>query len=520
MLNIVIIGAGPAGLTAAYELLKGRQKDFKVTILEKSASYGGISRSVSVHGNFMDIGGHRFYSKDERVMKWWGKLMPMQGAPAMDDKLLGRDVPLDRAGLDPEKADRVMLHRDRVSRIYYGRNFYDYPISMKWETITNMGFVTCMRAGFSYLFATAFPHKENSLEDFFINRFGKVLYGMFFEEYTEKLWGRHPRNISANWGAQRVKGLSITAIIKDIIRRVLPATKDKIKVETSLIEQFGYPKFGCGQMWDVVAGDVVSMGAEVIMNARVMGLKLANDNITELTYIKDNVEHKLKADVFISSMPVKDLVDGFDACPDDVRRIATNLPYRDFVTIGLLLNGLNLVNKTTRKTLSNIVPDNWIYVQEPAVKMGRIQIFNNWSPYMVKDPINNVFVGCEYFCTEGDDFWNAPDDKLVALAEKELIDMGVVRSGAVLDAHVERVEKAYPAYFGTYKDMDKLITFLNKIDNLYCVGRNGQHRYNNMDHSMATAFEAVNNIKNGIKGKENLWTVNTEKKYHEEKNII
>ncbi len=516
MKNVIIIGAGPAGLTAGYELLK-RSSDYKVIILEESDEIGGISRTVRYNGNRMDIGGHRFFSKDERVMKWWGQVMPVQGAPSYDDKKLSREKPLVPNGPDPEKEDRVMLIRHRVSRIYYLKKFFDYPVSMKMQTIKNMGFVRTVKAGLSYLFSAIFKRKEDCLENFYINRFGKVLYSMFFEGYTEKLWGRHPREISADWGAQRVKGLSILAVIKDMLSKLIP-NKNRV-VETSLIEEYIYPKYGPGQLWEAVADDIKSMGGEFIMEASVDKINSSNNIITGVTYKKNGENIKLAGDIVISSMPLKDLTIGLgNIVPENIMAIANGLPYRDYVTVGILTNKLNLKNETEIKTLNNIVPDCWIYVQDTGVKLGRIQIYNNWSPYMVKDPDNTVWIGLEYFCNEGDDFWNMTDEQCMSFAAKELVKMGILSSEKdVMDTNRIRVKKAYPAYFDTYSEIDSLVDYINTFANLYCVGRNGQHRYNNMDHSMATAFETVDNILRGKADKNNIWNVNTEKEYHEEK---
>ena len=517
MKNIIVIGAGPAGLTAAYELA-GADGEYAVTVLEETQQIGGISRTVRHNGNRMDIGGHRFFSKDDRVVKWWEDIMPMQGAPSMDDRILGREVPLKAGGPDPETCDTVMLTRNRVSRIYYHKKFFDYPVRMNANTIRNMGLATTMEAGMSYLAATAHKRPEDSLENFYINRFGKKLYSMFFESYTEKLWGRHPREISAAWGAQRVKGLSIRAILADMLRKLRPGKGDKSKVETSLIEEFSYPKYGPGQLWETVAERARKLGADIRLGCRVTGLDVEEGRVKGVRYEEDGVERAQAADVVISSMPVKDLVLGIPGAPEDMRRIAEGLPYRDFVTVGLLVHRLELKNETQMKTLGNIVPDCWIYVQDAHVRLGRIQIFNNWSPYMVKDPEHTVWIGLEYFCAEGDRYWNMSEAEWIDLATRELVSMGVLSSSeAVLDAHQERVKKAYPAYFDTYAEMDKLRGYLNGFENLYCVGRNGQHRYNNMDHSMVTAFETVRNILGGVRDKENIWNVNTEQSYHESK---
>ena len=516
MKKVIIIGAGPAGLTAGYELLKDNE-EYEVVILEEDKQVGGISKTVRYNGNRMDIGGHRFFSKDENVMKFWEDLMPIQGAPSYDDKKLNREKPLKEGGPDPEKEDKVMLVRDRVSRIYYLKKFFDYPVSLKLETFTNMGLVRTIKSGFSYLKSIFVKKEETSLENFYINRFGKVLYGMFFEKYTEKLWGRHPSVISADWGSQRVKGLSITAVIKDMFRKIFnPKSK---KVETSLIEQFWYPKYGPGQLWETLADEFEKKGGKILKEHSVQKINIKGNKIVSVECVHDGKIEVFSGDIFISSMPLKDLVEDMkeEVVPEDIKKIATGLPYRDFMTVGLLLKKLDLKNKTKIQTLGNIVPDCWIYVQEPDVKLGRIQIFNNWSPYMVSKPEEQVWIGLEYFCNEGDEYWNMSDEEFTKFAIKELVSMGIIEENDVLDSHRERVKKAYPAYFDTYDEIDKLIAYLNKFDNLYCVGRNGQHRYNNMDHSMVTAMETVKNIRNNVTTKDNIWKVNTEKEYHEVK---
>ncbi|MGN0307272.1 MAG: NAD(P)/FAD-dependent oxidoreductase [Lachnospiraceae bacterium] len=514
MKKALIIGGGPAGLTAAYELLK-RGTDIEVTLLEESDCFGGISKTVNYNGNRMDMGGHRFFSKIPEVNQWWDNLLPMQGAPTYDDIVLQRSMPLSAGGPDPEKEDRVMLTRNRVSRIFFEDKFYDYPISLKPETFKNFGMLTTLKVGFSYLASVFHKLPEDNLENFYINRFGRKLYSMFFEYYTENLWGRHPSEIDASWGAQRVKGISIFAIIKDMLGKVFKVKNRK--VETSLIEEFKYPKLGPGQLWEVTADEIMKMGGTILKQARVTGLHKNTDNvITSLTYQKDGQEYTLEGDYFISSMPVKDLVAGMNDVPANEARIAAGLPYRDYMTLGVLLPKINLKNKTEIKTIGNIVPDCWVYVQDRRVKLGRFQIYNNWSPYMIKDLENTIWIGLEYFVNEGDSFWNMTEEEFSQVGIREMIQLGLIDSAdQVIDTHMEKVKKAYPAYFDTYDEMDTLVTYLKSIDNLYCVGRNGQHRYNNIDHSMCTSFETVKNILSGEKNKDNIWNVNTEKEYHE-----
>ncbi|MBQ6887551.1 MAG: NAD(P)/FAD-dependent oxidoreductase [Lachnospiraceae bacterium] len=518
MKKILVIGAGPAGLTAAYELLSKAKEDVEVVVFEESGDMGGISKTVNYKGNRMDMGGHRFFSRVSDVNDWWNHMLPMQGAPSWDDIALERQIPLAAGGPNPEQTDRVMLHRNRVSRIFFDSKFFDYPIQLKPELFINMGFINTVQAVFSYLKSLLFKREEKSLEDFYINRFGKKLYSMFFENYTANLWGRHPSEIDPSWGAQRVKGLSIIAIIKDVFGKMLPKKKNR-HVETSLIESFSYPKLGPGQLWDVTAEEIEKLGGTILKHAKVVGVtKNAQNVITGIQYEQNGEKKTMEGDIVISSMPIKDLVGGMNDVPAEPARIAAGLPYRDYMTLGVLIPKLNLKNKTKIKTVGNIVPDNWVYVHDRTVKMGRFQIYNNWSPYMVKDLEKTVWVGLEYFCNEGDEFWNMSEEEFSKMAVNEMVKMGLIDSAdEVIDTHAEWVKKAYPAYFDTYDEMDKLVDYLNTIENLYCVGRNGQHRYNNIDHSMVTSFETVKNILSGKKDKSNIWSVNTEKEYHEEK---
>lgn len=506
----IIIGAGPAGLTAAYRFLL--DTDIKPVILEESEYIGGISRTAVVGGNRMDIGGHRFFSKNDEVNAMWQELMPLQGKPSIDDLTLGVEKPLSEGGPDPETEDRVMLLRNRISRIFFLRKFFDYPISLKPETFKNMGFANTMRAGFGYLGSCIVKKKEDSLENFYINRFGRPLYEMFFEDYTTKLWGRSPAQISADWGAQRVKGLSLSKAVWNVLSKPF---RPKDKVETSLIEQYYYPKKGPGQLWETLADEIRRRGGEIIMNTRIERIRVENGRVSAVTAADGR---EFIGDYFMSTMPVKDLVAGMgEAAPADVRRIAAGLPYRDFITVGLLVNKLKLQNKTKVRTLTGDVPDCWIYVQERDVKIGRLQLFNNWSPYMVADPKHTMWIGLEYFCNEGDELWSMSDEAFIDFAIGELVKIDVIDRSDVIDSTRIRVKKAYPAYFDTYSEFDTVKDYLSGIENLWCLGRNGQHRYNNMDHSMLTAMEAVRAIAAGSTDKSAVWGVNTEKEYHETK---
>ena len=517
MKKVIIIGAGPAGLTCAYQLLK-ESKKYKVVILEQDNQIGGISKTIEFDGYKIDTGIHRFFTKNSEVEKIWTDLLPLQGAPAYDDKLLNRNKNYSECGPNPEKTDKVMLIKDRVTRIFYGRKFYDYPVSLNITTIKNMGILTMLKAGFSYLKSCIFKLEETSLENFYINRFGKVLYSMFFESYTEKVWGIHPSKISADWGSQRVKGISISAVLKDMFKKMFKL-KNKDNTETSLIEQFIYPKLGSGHVYEEMAKEIEKMGGKIILNASVNKINLDKDSVS-ISYILDNKKKNMKGNYLVSSMPIKDLIEGMDNVPKRISSIASKLPYREFMSVGLIVDKLKLENTTKIKTLQDIIPDSWIYVQEPDVKMGRLQVFNNWSPYIFNkktDIKNKAFISLEYFCSENDEYWNMNDQEFIKFAIDEAVKIGLIDEGSVSHSVRIKIKKAYPAYFGVYSKFDQVVKYLNKYDNLYCIGRNGQHRYNNMDHSMLTGIYTARNIINGVNDKEIIWNVNTEKEYHEKK---
>ena len=519
----VIIGAGPAGLTAAYEL--ATRTDIKPVIFEADNQVGGISRTVNYKGNRIDIGGHRFFSKSDRVMDWWAKMLPLQAGAGAGETITvsyqnqTRDVAPGQ-GADPETTDEVMLVRSRVSRIFYLRKFFDYPIKFSGGTLRNLGLARSLRIIASYGRARLAPIRpEKSLRDFIINRFGRELYGTFFRDYTEKVWGVPCEDIPADWGAQRIKGVSISKLILHVLRKFKPAGGDvrQKDVETSLIERFLYPKHGPGQLWEVVARKVVEAGGELHMNTRVTGLTHTGERIVTVLTEGPEGAREVDADYVFSSMPVQELIRGWaPEAPGNVRDVAEGLTYRDFLTVGVLLDRLELEGGVTASELAEKVPDNWIYIQEPDVKVGRLQIFNNWSPYLVADP-NTIWIGMEYFLTEGDEFWTLPEDDMAAFGISELEKLGVALPQHVLDHVVVRTKKAYPAYFGSYDRFDVVQDYVGRFDNLYCVGRNGMHRYNNQDHSILTAMVAVDGIVEGRDTRAELWSINTEQEYHEDK---
>ena len=519
----LIIGAGPAGLTAAYELLK--RTDIRPIIFEADSQVGGISKTVNYKGNRIDIGGHRFFSKSDRVMDWWAQILPLEASGTGDVTISyqnkSRTIDAPAKGVDPDEHDEVMLVRSRVSRILFGRKFYDYPIKFSLQTFSNLGLIKTFKIMTSYAKARLRPIRpEVNLSDFIINRFGQTLYETFFKNYTEKVWGVPCDDIPADWGAQRIKGVSITALVKHVLKKLVPRGRDVAQkdVETSLIERFLYPKHGPGQLWETVAHKIEEMGGSLHLNTRVTAVHHDGTRISSVDVMhSDGTIETVQGDMVFSSMPVQELITGWaPPVPDDVKAVSDGLTYRDFVTVGVLLKRLQLAQGVEPHELAEKVPDNWIYVQEPDVKVGRLQIFNNWSPYLVADP-DTIWMGLEYFVNEGDDFWSMADDDMIAFGIAELEKLGVAVAKDALDGVVVRTKKAYPAYFGSYNKFDIIKDYVARFDNLYCVGRNGMHRYNNQDHSILTAMTAVDGLEQGRDLRNEMWDINMEEEYHEQK---
>jgi protoporphyrinogen oxidase len=519
MKTAVIIGAGPAGLTAALELL--RRSDVRPIVLEATQRIGGISCTIRHNGNRMDIGGHRFFSKSDRVMDWWTELMPIAstedaaGLHAIHYQGKERSV---SAGPAPADQDLVMLVRPRRSRIYFLRSFFDYPLALSARTVRQLGLLRMARIGLGYLHTKLFPRRdEKTLEDFLINRFGVELYHTFFKSYTEKVWGVPCDRISAEWGAQRIKGLSLRTAIAHFFKKTFSREKSsgiaQKETETSLIERFLYPKYGPGQLWEHVADLVTKMGGEVRLGTRVTGLHVEGDRVVSVeASASDGAPITIPADYVFSTMPVRELIRSLDVeVPSEVRSVADGLLYRDFITVGLLVDRLSVTEPD-----GSPLKDTWIYIQEPDVLLGRLQIFNNWSPYMVADP-SKIWIGLEYFCYDTDELWNLSDADIARFAISEIEKIGILRASDVRDTHVVRVPKTYPAYFGSYDRFDQIVRYTDRFENLFLVGRNGMHKYNNQDHSMLTAMTAVDQIVAGRIDKSALWQINTEQEYHEEK---
>ncbi len=466
--HIVVIGAGPAGLTSAYLLAK---QGFHVTVLEGTGDIGGISKTARYKGYRFDIGGHRFFTKITPVQALWEELLA--------DEFI--DVP-------------------RLSRIHYRGRYFNYPLKAL-NALTGLGLVNAVRIIISYIDAQINPSPvEDTLDQWVTNRFGKRLYEIFFKTYTEKVWGIPCTEVRAEWAAQRIQGLSLARAILSATSLNRRSTDIK-----SLINSFKYPRYGPGQMWETCAQRVRELGSEVCMHHLVTRIELTNGHASAVVAQTPEGERRIEADHVISTTDIRALVRALgDAMPASAKCAGEGLAYRDFFTVALILERLDLF------------PDNWIYVHTPVVKVGRIQNFNNWSAAMVPNPAHTC-LGLEYFCFEGDGLWNCTDEELVALGSKELEELGMAKASDVVDGTVVRMPKAYPTYDGQYREhLDEIRRHIDPIPNLHTVGRNGMHKYNNADHSMYTAMLTLENM-NGAT--HDVWGVNTDFDYHEEQRV-
>ena len=504
--KIIIIGAGPAGLTAAYELSK--TGNYHITVLEADNQVGGISKTVNHQGNLIDIGGHRFFSKSQKVLNWWAQFLPILDTTRhLEIGYHSETQSLDK--ILHKNSEGAMLVRKRKSRIYFNKKLFDYPLKLNPQLLLNLGLLKSYRIVKGIIYARIFPIKnERNLEDFFINNFGKELYQTFFKDYTQKVWGKSCTDLSSEWGRQRIKSLKVRDLVKHSVRKILVPGKFRKEATRTLIEKFLYPAKGPGMLWEKVAKACQESGVVFLFQTKLTKLHMEDGMVTKVTYYTaQNSEIEMDSDVVFSTMPIKNLIESIqEEVPKEVTEIAQKLEYRDFMIVGLELKTLKIEQEKGK-----LIKDNWLYIQEGEVKVGRLQIFNNWSPFM--SPANNIWIGAEYFCQHTDKLWNMSDEKVIDFALTELSLIGILDKGQFLSGKVVRCPKAYPTYSGSYHRLNQVIDYLDTKKNLFLMGRNGLHKYNNQDHSMLTAFKAVELFEKGEMSKMEIWAINSDDEY-------
>lgn len=509
MKTVLVIGAGPAGLTAAYELAK--DKEYHVILIERRDGVGGIARTIAFEGNHVDVGPHHFYTTSKYIKDIWNSLLPEQGQPSKDDILLHRDVLLNEGGPDPEKSDDVLLVRQRISRILYDNKFFSYPLSFDFQTMLKLGMGKSVLFAVSLMKAKLFKRKERTMEDFLINNFGKALYQNFFRDYTIKAWGDLPQNISNECGTQRIQGISIIKALKSVIKSIfgVKAKPDESSGSINEVTKFKYPKYGAGQMWDRLGKRIAAYeNVEIWLNSDAETITVENGKVTKVAIRKNGDLIKRPFDYVISSMPIADLFKRFsnkDSIEPSLYQSAIDLKCRNFVMIGIFVKKLKKENDTEYATVNNIIPDCWSYIYNGHVKISRINVFNNFSPYVVKNWQDEVLLGIEYICDETDAIWSADDETSARMAIAEAEYLGLIDGADVIRTVKVKEAHAYPAYLGTYRHFEQIKSYLLGFENLFSVGRKGQHRYLDMDQSMATSIECVNYIRKKSADKSGIW---------------
>lgn len=504
----IIIGAGPAGLTAAFELLK--RTDYKPIVIEQLNQVGGLSKTVNYKGNLMDLGGHRFFTKSDRVWAWWQQFFAVKDSDAVKLQYKGLEQTI--KPMQQITAKHYFLVRERKSQIMFQGQLLPYPLKIGWSFIQATGLLFIAKAMFGYVSAKLSPIKpEKSLEDFYINRFGSFLYEQFFKSYTEKVWGRACSEISRDWGAQRVKSLDIAAFVKDGLAKFLNLNTTSKPI--TLTEYFLYPEKGPGQLWEAVADSITELGGKIIFNAQMDAISLENNAVNSVSIIEKNgSKQTVNCHLLFSSAPIPQLAILLDQ-QQKSRAFAAinNLKYRNLIVVGMLFNQTDLTERKGKEAVKNT----WIYVQERNSIIGRLQIFNNWSPFMVVEP-NHVWIAAELFCSTDDALYNLTEGEIKKQVFADLFTLGLFQTAEPIESNVLKIPYSYPAYWDGYEQIGEIETWLSEFKNIYPIGRNGLHRYNNQDHAMLSAMVAVDNIENSITDKSNIWAINTEEEYLEE----
>ncbi|MBR2069603.1 MAG: NAD(P)-binding protein [Candidatus Gastranaerophilales bacterium] len=472
----LIIGAGPSGLALAYELIQ-LNSDIRPVIIDKLPQVGGLSRTIYDDKSGIDLGGHRLFTKDKYVESIWKRFLKEQNAPALDDIHANRNLKFQKTGADPNFKDDVLLLRKRFSSVIKDKKKINYPIRFNPDTFKKLGFASSSQALLSYLKALVFKRNEKNFEDFLINKFGRYLYNLYFKEHSKKVWGVEASELVNEWGRERIQ-------------------KSLFSANKIWEDEYYYPKYGCSQLWDKMAQYIIDNGGDIILNCEFLNFEIKQDNIISAKVKCPNLISDISANYFISSIPISDIIKSVEA-PFDIKQNALNLPYRDYILVSLYTTKFNLKNTTKYPTLNDVTPDNWIYLQEKNTIASRLQIMNNWSPYLVEDFKNKYLVSLEYFCNKNDDLWNLSDDEITKLALSECEKYGFFDRYDIYKTKVIRELKAYPVYSGTYKYINKIKNHLKTYKNLYLMGRCGEHKYINMDLAMVCGINIARDINKG-----------------------
>jgi len=493
----IILGAGPSGLACAYELLQSKS-GIKPVIIEKLPISGGLARTIYLNDSGIDIGGHRFITKDRYILSILRKFLKIQNTPSVDDVILQRKRKHFKDCINLSNDENILLIRDKYCHLLKNNSFFDFPIKFNKATYDNLGFSNFINAFVDYIKQYFNKNKPENLEEFFIKNHGQYIYEQFYKDYSIKLWGLDLNEIFCSWAEKRLKGFSF---LKRIYYFILSHISYLRELTAILPEcQFYYPKYGCSQLWNLMSEYIINNGGEIHFNATFSEMSVNENKIISIDYVNNNEKNTLFGDYFISSIPIRDLIKGIDS-PYDIKQNALNLSYRDYIIVSFYVKNFNFKNITKYKTINDIMPDNWIYIQENDVYTSRIQIMNNWSPYLVKDFEKNYIISLEYFTNKNHNLWKLTNEELKAIALSDAVKLNLFGKEDVINSYVLKEQDAYPIYCAAYKNIDKIKKYINEFDNLYLIGRNGRHEYCNMDFAMVCGINIARGLikKAGVK---------------------